>query len=168
MANYKIAWNAATRTATVQKAGDALPAGSSKIKDFVYDDLTTNADDNVAEVIKNRNRVYFHFVRDALYFLGVQDMQRVTIIVDGEYIALTSVSSLPATVTLAPTATQQITNTFNPTDASNKAVVYTTSDATKATVNASGLITAVATGSATITITSNDGNFTDTVVVTVS
>lgn len=80
----------------------------------------------------------------------------------------TAISITPATVTLASAATQQIAVTFTPSDATNKDVIYTTSDATKATVSVTGLITAVATGSATITATSEDGGFTDTVVVTIS
>jgi len=46
-------------------------------------------------------------------------------------------------------------------------VTYTTSDATKATVSSAGVVTSVATGSATITATAPNGE-TDTCAVTVS
>ena len=84
------------------------------------------------------------------------------------FVSVTGLSIAPATVTLAAAATQQITPTFTPASPSNTGITYTTSNAAKATVSAGGLITAVATGSATITATSNDGAFTDTVVVTIS
>lgn len=83
-------------------------------------------------------------------------------------VAVTDLSVLPATVTLAAAATQQLTPTFTPTTPTNMEIAYTTSDPTKATVSATGLITAVATGTATITATSDDGAFTDTCVVTIS
>jgi hypothetical protein len=81
---------------------------------------------------------------------------------------VTAVSSTPATASLAPLGTQQITNTFTPPTASNQNVTYGTSDPLIATVSPTGLITAVAVGSATITVTTEDGAFTDTVVVTVA
>lgn len=162
MPTLQIAYNATTKVATVQTEGGAAPAGSTIIAANVPHD--TGGD--VLEA--GENHVLYHHVRDALYKVGEQDMQSVRIDWDKIYIALTGLSSLPATTTKAPGATQQITNTFTPSNASNQAVAYTTSDATKATVSASGLITAVATGTATITITSADGGLTGTVVVTIS
>lgn len=77
----------------------------------------------------------------------------------------------PATTTKAAAATQQLVATATLSDEETTAVVtsqtaWTTSDATKATVNAAGLVTAVATGSATITGTYKGQ--TDTCVVTIS
>lgn len=83
-----------------------------------------------------------------------------------------SIAMLPATATKAPAATQQLAVTATFPDAGTEDVtadtrcVYTTSDATKATVNAAGLVTAVATGEATITATFQGR--TDTTVITVS
>lgn len=85
--------------------------------------------------------------------------------------APTSVEATPATVSVAADGTSQITVT-----ASNGVNVtpdasYSSSDPTKATVSQSGLVTGVASGSATITVTFElpDGtNATDTVAVTVS
>ncbi|QWY83486.1 putative structural Ig-like protein [Rhizobium phage RHph_X2_28B] len=112
--------------------------------------------------------MFYHHVRDLLYKASpsVQDMQRVNI----QMAYLTGISVAPATANLANSGTQQLTVTFTPADAANRDVIYTTSDATKATVSASGLITASATndGEVTITATSVDGGFTDTCVVTVA
>ncbi len=93
----------------------------------------------------------------------------VTVDVIGDVVAA-SVDVSPATVTLAASATQQLTvaikNAAGSTIAGLTPTSYTTSDAGKATVSAGGLITAVATGSATITAHYNA--LTDTCVVTVS
>lgn len=162
MPTLQIAYNATTKVATVQAKGDVVPAGSTIINPDLPHNIT--GDPLGAGV----NHVLYHHVQEALYHIGQLDMQVVQIDWDTVYKAVTGLSSTPATVTLDADATQQITNVFAPVDASNQAVTYSTSDATKATVSASGLITAVATGSATITVTAADGGFTDTVVVTIS
>lgn len=83
-------------------------------------------------------------------------------------VPVTGVTVSPKTKSLAVGATQQLTATIAPTDASIKSVKYSTSDATKATVSASGLVTGVAAGTATITVTTDDGSKTDTCAVTVT
>ncbi|MDV2903074.1 Ig-like domain-containing protein [Phytobacter diazotrophicus] len=80
----------------------------------------------------------------------------------------TGVTVTPATTSLAVGATRQLTGTVNPADASDKSGTWKTSDATKATVNSTGLVTGVAAGSATVTFTSNDGSFTGNCAVTVT
>ncbi len=70
-----------------------------------------------------------------------------------------SVTVSPASVTLDPNGTQQLTATVDATPASaDKTVTWTTSNANVATVSESGLVTAVAQGTATITATSNLDN----------
>lgn len=151
---YQIAYVSGTKTVTVQTKGDALPASAVKIGEFTY-----NAGDN---------SVFYHYVQEALMAQGVTDMRAVTINHDIDYIAVTGLSITPATVTLAAAATQQLTATFSPASPSNTDITYVSSDPTKATVNSTGLVTAIATGTATITATTADGGFTDTCVVTVS
>lgn len=82
-----------------------------------------------------------------------------------------SLAVTPATKTLAAAATQQLAATATLSDGTTTADVtdatsWVSSDATKATVDAAGLVTAVATGSATITGTFKGQS--DTCVVTVS
>jgi uncharacterized protein YjdB len=88
------------------------------------------------------------------------------------WVRASSIAVSPATATKAAAATQQIAVTATFPDTGTAVVtadprtVYTTSDATKATVNAAGLVTAVATGSATITATFHGR--TSTLVLTIS
>lgn len=80
----------------------------------------------------------------------------------------TGVTVTPATTSVVVSATRQLTGNVLPADATDKSGTWTTSDATKATVSSTGLVTGVAAGTATITFKSNDGNFTGTTTVTVT
>ena len=83
-------------------------------------------------------------------------------------IPVTGVTVSPASATIGVAGTQQLTATVAPADASNKSVTWTTSDATKATVNTTGLVTGTTAGSATITATTVDGGKTNTSAITVT
>ncbi len=70
-----------------------------------------------------------------------------------------SVTVSPASATLDPNGTQQLTATVDATPASaDKSVTWSSSNPSVATVSESGLVTAVAQGTATITATSNLDN----------
>ncbi|WP_313162865.1 Ig-like domain-containing protein [Sedimentibacter sp.] len=60
----------------------------------------------------------------------------------------------------------QLTIKIEPEDATNQDVTWESNDDTIATVSANGLVTAVAEGEATITVTTKDGNKIDSVVIT--
>lgn len=62
----------------------------------------------------------------------------------------------------------QLTASVSPDNASNKDVVWSTSDEKVASVNDSGLVEAVGNGTATITVTTVDGNYKDECSVSVS
>lgn len=79
-----------------------------------------------------------------------------------------SVAVSPATATIAALGTQQLTAVVTPAEA-NQEVYWSSSDVTKATVDADGLVTGVATGEATITGSTKSGPVaTDTSVITIS
>lgn len=71
-------------------------------------------------------------------------------------VAVTGVTVAPATSSGAAASTVQLTATIAPTGAQNKKVTWSTSNAAVATVSSDGLVTRVATGTATITATSQD------------
>ena len=62
----------------------------------------------------------------------------------------------------------QLTATVAPADATNKNVSWESSDNTVATVTSAGLVTAAKAGSATITVTTEDGSFTATCSLTIT
>jgi len=74
-----------------------------------------------------------------------------------EAVLVTSVNLNKTETSLEVGAQEQLTATVLPEDATNKAVTWTTSDPTVATVDENGLVTAVAAGTATITATTTDG-----------
>ena len=83
-------------------------------------------------------------------------------------VLVTGVSVEPTSVTLGVGATQQLTPTVLPSNATNKNVSYSSSAPSIASVSAGGLITANAAGNATITVTTQDGSKTATCAVTVN
>lgn len=82
-------------------------------------------------------------------------------------IAVTGVGLSPSADIIAVDETLQLVATVYPTNASNKNVTYSSSDDSIATVSATGLVTGVAEGTATITVTTADGSKTDTCSITV-
>lgn len=64
--------------------------------------------------------------------------------------------------------TQQLTATVSPSNADNKNVTWTSSNSSVAQVSSTGKITAKGKGSAIITVSTTDGNFTATCAVTVT
>lgn len=163
MPTFQVAWNPTTRVAKIQKDGATPGAGFTDIGAFDHID---DADDNLGV---DENHVFYHHVRDLLYKAtpSVQNMQDLQITM----VYVTGVTVSPAgPVALANGATQQLTPTVAPADAANTDVTYESSNPDVATVSASGLVTAHATndGSATITVTTKDGGFKDTVVINVA
>jgi len=85
----------------------------------------------------------------------------------GSTVAVTGVSLNKTSTTILVNGTEKLTATVAPDNATNKAVTWSTSDPTKATVE-NGTVTAKAAGTATITVTTADQNKTATCTVTVS
>ena len=83
-------------------------------------------------------------------------------------IPVTGVGVSPSTAELEVGETTRLSASVKPTNATDKGVTWTSSDATVATVSAEGIVTAKAEGTATITATTDDGDFTDTCAVTVA
>lgn len=88
--------------------------------------------------------------------------------VEVETVAAKSVEVNPSVHAMAPNATKQLTAVVYPTNAANKNVTWTSNNNDIATVDGTGLVTANAVGTATITATTEDGGHTDTCVVTVT
>ena len=82
--------------------------------------------------------------------------------------SVTGVTLNKTTLKLTKGASETLTATVVPGDAYNKNVTWTSSDPAVATVDASGKVTGVAKGTATITVTTEDGGHTATCAVEVA
>ena len=178
MATYQIAFHLPTKAVVIQVQGDALPAAIggvefTNIGTFEHADVEHDIKDLEFDV----NHVLWHHVREALYHTNSKTsvatpgtLQFPSNITDMAGIHITvAVSSieLGAAFSVKVGETHKIIPTIAPALASNQTITYTSSDATKATVNDKGVVTGVAVGSATITATSANGK-TDTIVATVT
>jgi uncharacterized protein YjdB len=165
MPTYQLVWNGTTRVAKIQNDGDTPGAGFTDLGSFDHFD---DADDSLGDdqTVGTENHVLFHHVQDILLREeGIQDMSSIQILAP----KAEGISAVIADDTLANAATSQITVTFDPVTTVDKRVTYSSSNPLIASVNAAGLVTAGAVdGTATITVTSKDGGFTDTIVVTVA
>jgi uncharacterized protein YjdB len=85
-----------------------------------------------------------------------------------ETVSVTGITTTPSTASIAVGSTLQVTATVLPSNATNKTVVWSTSDQEVATVSASGLVSAISPGEAIITATTQDGNIFDITEVTVT
>ncbi len=83
-------------------------------------------------------------------------------------VAVTGVKLDKDTLELEEGANADLTATVEPSNATDKTVTWASSEKTVADVDASGKVTAVAAGTADITVTTKDGNFTATCKVTVT
>ena len=82
-------------------------------------------------------------------------------------IPTTGVTVTPTNQTINVGKTFTITPTVTPDNATDKSIIWTSSDDTIATVDDNGKVTAKGDGTATITATTNDGGFTASCVITV-
>ena len=85
-----------------------------------------------------------------------------------EKVNVTGVSLDQTSITCAEGGTVDLTATVSPADATNQTVTWKSEDTAVATVDSNGKVTAVAEGTTTITVTTNDGGKTDVCAVTVT
>lgn len=164
---YRINWKASTKTVLLETGAVSAPAVVAGYVDAGSFQHGPDKDDDTqlsgAQHFTD-NHVLYHHVQEALYKLDHEDMQSVSIHLD----RLRTISIGTGTVNLVVGATSQLTAVPTPTNANGK-VTWASSDPTKATVSATGLVTGVAAGNATITATSaTDDTVTATRAVTVT
>ena len=87
---------------------------------------------------------------------------------EAESVTVTGVAVTPTTVELKVSETQQLTISVEPATATNKNYTCESDKESVATVDNTGLITAVGVGEATITVTTEDGGYTATCSLTVT
>ena len=90
-----------------------------------------------------------------------------TITVQAATIPVSGVSVSPTSASITEGSTRSLTAAVSPTNATNRNVTWSSSNNGVATVSASGVVTGVSAGTATITATTQDGGFTATSTITV-
>lgn len=150
MPQFKIAYNAATKVATVQDMADALPAGSTQIGTFDHGASKDTEGDGTHE-----SHVFYHHVRDALYKLGELDMQSVTIASTTDYQAVWDVNVARPEEELRVGEKVKLVAAVNPPNASDVGLVWSSSKTAVATVSNTGEVTGVAEGNTVITVKSS-------------
>jgi uncharacterized protein YjdB len=83
-------------------------------------------------------------------------------------VAVTSVSLNKSSTAILVNNTDTLTATVEPSNATNKKVTWQSSNTSIATVSTTGVVTGKAVGQTTITVTTEDGNFTASCAVTVN
>ena len=86
---------------------------------------------------------------------------------DNEEINVTDVSLNSSSISLTVGETYQLEAIVMPTDATDKTVIWTSSNPDVATVNSDGLVTAVSNGTTIVTVKTTDGQKTTTCIVSV-
>lgn len=81
-------------------------------------------------------------------------------------IPVTGIVLSPASLTFSVGSSQQLASTIAPANASNKNLSWTSDNTAVATVSSTGMVTAVSIGTATITVTTEDGGKTSTTAIT--
>lgn len=89
-------------------------------------------------------------------------------IINEAAIPVTGVSISPTSASIPVGATTQLTATVAPANATNKNVSWVSSNTSVATVSSTGMVTGVAAGNATITVTTQSGNKTASSAITVT
>ena len=83
-------------------------------------------------------------------------------------ISVTDVKLNKSSLTLVVYESEKLISTVLPEKATNKKVIYTSSDNSVATVASNGLVVGLSEGTTTITVTTDDGNFSATCIVDVN
>jgi hypothetical protein len=85
----------------------------------------------------------------------------------GSVVPVTGITVSPSTATVEVGNNVQLTATVSPSNATNKAVTWSSSNGSVASVNSDGLVTGNAVGQAVITATTEDGGFMASATITV-
>ena len=134
---------------------DTCPAGIG------YSDLGGNADavssQTIAELMQQATFTGFDFTNT----WGINENEDFPYLQAIPYPGAAGIS-IPETLILDIGSSATLTPVFDPADAADKRVTWSTSDESIATVSEDGEVTLLADGTATITVTTVDGGFTDT------
>ena len=156
-------------TLTLEKGEDAQLTATVTPADADNKNVTWTSSNTAVAAVDNTGKVTAVGKGTAVITVTTEDgnFTATCAVTVEEHIAVTGVTIDQTTLTLEKGADAQLTATVEPADADNKNVTWTSSDTAVATVDNTGKVTAVGKGTAVITVTTEDGNFTATCAVTV-
>jgi uncharacterized protein YjdB len=132
--------------------------------------VTWNSNNTSVVTVDNNGRITGIATGSATVTLTSEDggfTSSCVITVSDEVIAVTGVSFNDTVLTVSVNGTGQLSATIVPENATNKNVTWSSNAVEIATVSADGLITGISAGTATVTATSEDGEFIATCEITV-
>ncbi|MEP3389232.1 MAG: sulfatase-like hydrolase/transferase [Reichenbachiella sp.] len=100
--------------------------------------------------------------------IAIDDMTWTTYDGGSSSVSVTGINLSPSSASVAVGATTSLTESISPSNATDKSVTWSSNNTSVATVSSSGLVSGVAAGSATITVSSTDGGFTAASDITVT
>lgn len=148
---------------------DAEKEALNTIPGVLFDEQFMQVYQNMHEMTEkfNGESIYWNYWLHEWMTFSVSPFAQRAVLVPGTP-AVTAIELSPSSATVGAGQTVQLTANVTASNFASKAVIFTSSDETVATVNADGLVTAVAAGSATITATSvADDSVTATAAITV-
>lgn len=173
MTTHNIGLSADSKTVYVTIDPEALPGAATNVLADIEHDASGANEDDLVDPAHGENHALYHDVREALYHEDILDMQSISIVKHGAIWGATALIISPVTnldVSNGDTATLVINYDYPDKAnavATNSHFTYVSSDPTKATVNAAGLVTAVAAGTSTITVTQANSGLSAQIVITV-
>ena len=169
---YSAIWNTKTNAAGATALETAKANLLTATKNYVQFLLDTAKDITVGDVTYRIPADVYNTAKDAIAnaetVAGVLSAYNTALEAQVEVTPVTGVSVTPAQATIRVGNTTTIKAIVTPDDATEKAVTWTSSDDTVATVDSNGVVTGVKVGTATITATTIDGSFTATCEVNVN
>lgn len=129
---------------------------------------------NWSETIKTDSSYLFSNLATATYTVYIRTVDNVGLVSEAYnlpavlVVPVTGVSLNKSSISIYNKATQTLTATVSPSNATNKSVSWKSSNTAVATVSSSGVVTGVKPGTATITVTTADGSKTAKCTVTVA
>ena len=169
---YSAIWNTKTNAAGATALETAKANLLTTTKNYVQFLLDTAKDITVGDVTYRIPADVYNTAKDAIAnattVADVLSAYNTALEAQVEVTPVTGVSVTPAQATIRVSNTTTIKAIVTPDDATEKAVTWTSSDDTVATVDSNGVVTGVKVGTATITATTIDGSFAATCEVNVN
>ncbi len=140
-----------------------ITPGDATIRDVVW-----SSDNTAVATVDNTGRVYGVSEGTVNITVTTEDGNYfATCVVNVDYIDVEGISISPKDASVKIGSTIQFTATVYPENATNKNVVWSVDDKNVLSINQSGKATAVSVGMATVTVTTEDGEYIDSTVVRV-